>query len=113
MRWNSDSAMPLLTCWYSGVRWYFANASFRLPFGDRQSRMRETRDATDDDDRENERAADEKPRGDGPMRERCHGRNYRMCAACDRDGQGYNARLSNALRQPLPGATNLSDPCVS
>jgi hypothetical protein len=40
----------------------------RLPFDDREAGMREPRDTADDDHREHQRAADEKPCGDPAMR---------------------------------------------
>ena len=50
-------------------------ADDRLPFDDRQARVREPRDAADDDHREHQRAADEQP-----GRDRAHRRGARAPA---------------------------------
>ena len=81
-------------------------ADDRLPLDDRQARMREPRDAADDDHREHQRAAHEQPRRDPPFaaraaksRSRCaceddasamHGAHFATaeCRAPDRCSQG-------------------------
>ena len=106
MRLNASSVIPLFTCRYSGVCRYLSNATCqsasesggsvaddRLPLGDRQARVREARDAADDDDREHERAAGEQPCGDCALRRR--GR--QPAPAVRRDGERGKRWSSNGL----------------
>ena len=127
-RLNSASVIAWLTSRNSGVAWYLANASSqsaplerrqraddRLPLGDRQARVREARDAADDDHREHQRAADERASATSarcdaaPMPRRVAGR----CGDSPGGGAIDASRASMArcdpCRRPRPAALDVRD----